>query len=258
VRTPGLALLGLLLGLPLACGPRSPEHVERAAPTHEPGPREEQPVRVLITGFNDWHDIHDARELWRCRDNPSCRLLIGDAASEEPRAFEGPLATRLRSAAPQVEWTFRTMPVTWGVFAEPPPGFDVIINIGLGVYDTDDALQLERGAYNLHEGLDAAQAAASGPIDASAAEVVLPSAALLDRIDALAGRELAGYRVRVAAARPDNSYLCNETHFFALAAQARSGSPRAVYFLHIPQPRAEGGFEALGEAVAQLVLELVR
>lgn len=214
-------------------------------------------MRVLITGFNDWHDIHDARELWRCRDNPSCRLLIGDAATGEPRSFEGPLATRLRSAAPQIAWTFRTMPVTWGVFAEPPSDFDVIINIGLGVYDTDDALQLERGAYNLHQGVDAAAVAASGPIDANAGEVVLPSAAMLERIDGLAGRELADYRVRVAEARPDNSYLCNETHFFALAAQARAGSPRAVYFLHIPQPRESGGFEALAEAVALLVLELV-
>lgn len=215
-------------------------------------------MRVLITGFNDWHDIHDARELWRCRDNPSCRLLIGAEATGEPRSFEGPLATRLRGAAPQIEWTFRTMPVTWGVFAEPPPGFDVIINIGLGVYDTDAALQLERGAYNLHQGSDAAQQPASGPIDASKPELVLPSDAMLTTIDALAGRTLAGYAIRVAAARPDNSYLCNETHFYALAEQARSGSPRAVYFLHIPQPSASGGFDALAEAVALLVLELVR
>lgn len=250
MRIAGLGLLGLLL----ACGPRSSERAGQDAAPDEPRTSEEQRVRVLITGFNDWHDIRDQAELWRCRDNPSCRLLIGDAATGEPRGFAGPLVTRLEQAAPTIAWTFRTMPVTWGVFSRVPDEYDVIINVGLGIYDRFDAIQIERGAYNLHQGEDAAGVEAEGPIDPAKPEVVLPSDAVLAKIDALAGREIAGFDVLVAAARPDNSYLCNETHWFALAAQAAAA--REVYFVHIPQPGPDG-FDPLAEALAGVILELV-
>ncbi|MEM6995755.1 MAG: hypothetical protein AAF721_34920, partial [Myxococcota bacterium] len=36
-----------------------------------------EPIAVLVTGFNDWKELGDPPNVWRCRDNPSCRLLLG-------------------------------------------------------------------------------------------------------------------------------------------------------------------------------------
>jgi hypothetical protein len=210
---------------------------------------------VLVTGFHDWEDLGDPPNVWRCRDNPSCRLLVGAESRERPTAFEGPLVERLERAAPGVEWTFSTLPVVWGAFRDVPQEHDVVVNLGLGVYDRFDALQLERGAYNLRRGLDAAGSGAPGPIDPSAAAVREPPAAMTARIDRLVGRRLAGFEVLGAEARSSNSYLCNETHWNALAALDED-RPREAYFVHIPH--AEGDdYAPLAEAVATLVLALV-
>ncbi len=231
----------------------------------------DQPLRVLVTGFHDWRDIGSPSEVWRCRDNPSCRLLIGSqglAATEPPTRHAGPLVERLVRAAPEVEWSFRTLPVTWGVFSSVPREHDVIINIGLGVYDRFDALQLERGAYNSRTGEDAAGVEVDGPIDAAQGEVLEPPATspIAARIDALVGTRIAGYEILGAAARASNSFLCNQTHWFALAAVHAGGPlPREVYFLHIPyaEPSVAGGsasdadFEPLADAVAGVVLGLI-
>lgn len=222
------------------------------------GPR----LRVLVTGFHDWHELGSPPKIWRCRANPSCRLLIGEVsldASEPPDRYAGPLIERLERAAPQIEWSFRTLPVTWNVFAQVPTEHDVIINIGLGVYDRLDALQLERGAYNLQQGDDALGLASNGAIDPSGADVLEPPAEspIAGRIDALVGTRIAGYEILGAAARPDNSYLCNQTHWFALTSVHAGQGPREAYFLHIPYA-ANDDYEPLADAVAGVVLGLLR
>lgn len=249
--------------LALACSNGASETEDPVAstavqPEPEPDP-EEQPVRVLVTGFNDWRELGEPPNVWRCRDNPSCRLLLGDAHEQPPALFQGPLVDRLLAAAPEIEWRFTTMPVSWGAFAEVPTDVDVIINIGLGVYDRFDALQLEAGAYNLRRGADATGVEQSGPIGSGADRVLEPpsSSPISARLASLAGQTFAGYTVLVATAREDNSYLCNETHYHALSTLARGeGRLREVYFLHIPYAE-DGDYQALADGVSGLVLGLL-
>jgi hypothetical protein len=256
--------LSAALGCSSGAGEAPAAAPDATAASAEPEPEDpkEAPMRVLVTGFNDWKELGEPPNVWRCRDNPSCRLLLGAETPDRPdrpEDYAGPLVARLRGRAPEVEWRFSTMPVTWEAFAEVPTDVDVIVNVGLGVYDRFDALQLEAGAFNLRQGTDAAGVARSEPIDPSAGEVLDAPAdsPIPARLDALAGQTLAGYEVVVAAARPENSYLCNETHHSALAAlRAGEGRLREVYFLHIPHAK-DGDYEALAEGVAQLVLSLV-
>jgi len=217
-------------------------------------------MRVLVTGFNDWKELGEPPNIWRCRDNPSCRLLVGRPTSAAPDELAGPLVERLRAVAPEIEWQFATLPVTWAVFAEVPDDVDVIINIGLGVYDRFDLLQLESGAYNLRKGTDAAGLELGAPIDPAAAGPVLAppeGSPIPRRLDALAGRDIAGYEVVVAEAREANSYLCNETHYRALSAVGAPtpGRLREAYFLHIPHAE-DGDYEALAAGVAGVVVAL--
>ncbi len=215
-------------------------------------------MRVLVTGFNDWRELGDPANVWRCRDNPSCRLLLGAEHDQRPMAYDGPLPARLRRRAPDIQWTFATMPVTWEAFATVPADVDVIVNLGLGVYDRFDALQLEAGAYNLRNGVDAAGRERNEAIRAGEPQV-LPApdeSPITARLEALEGRTLAGYQILVAPARAENSYLCNETHYHALSSlHAGRGALRETYFLHIPYAEA-GDYEALAEGVAAVVLEL--
>jgi hypothetical protein len=235
----------------------TPVKASEAASAKTPAEASE-PMRVLVTGFNDWRDLGEPPNLWRCRDNPSCRLLLGEAATAEPSEYAGPLVGRLRAAAPDIVWSFATMPVTWEAFSQVPAEFDVIVNIGLGVYDRFDALQLEAGAYNLRQGTDAAGIERHEPIQTAAPDV-LPApedSPIAGRLEALAGQRFAGYELVVAEARPANSYLCNETHYSALTAlHSGEGELREVYFLHIPYAE-DGDYEALAEGVAAVVLRL--
>lgn len=260
-----LILTGSVLAGCSSAGPgEPPESVveERGESEPETKPNEvDRPLRVLVTGFHDWRDLGSPPAIWRCRDNPSCRLLIGDVgveASEPPTSYAGPLVGRLERAAPEIAWSFRTMPVTWGAFSKVPTEHDVIINIGLGVYDRFDALQLERGAYNLQAGEDAAGVGVDGAIDPARAQVLEPptESPIAGRIDALVGTRIADYEILGASARAENSYLCNQTHWFALAS-VHAGGPREAYFLHIPYAE-KGDYEPLADAVAGVVLGLVR
>ena len=91
-----------------AAGSASPDAAAApAARTNRP------PARVLVTGFCDWKDLGMPPNLWRCRDNPSCRLLVGKTAQTPPPIRAGELATMLRAAAPEVEWCFETLTTTW-------------------------------------------------------------------------------------------------------------------------------------------------
>src|SRR5688572_10756943 len=100
-----------------ACSPGAIEAEDAAVPavSQNKAP-EERPMRVLVTGFNDWRDLGSPPNTWRCRDNPSCRLILGAEHDRNPSSYEGPLVVRLRRRAPDIEWSFATMPVTWEAF----------------------------------------------------------------------------------------------------------------------------------------------
>jgi hypothetical protein len=209
---------------------------------------------VLVTAFHDWHELGDPPNVWRCRDNPSCRLLVGEERMERPRELEGPLVHYLRESAPEVDFTFRTMTTEWGAFSDVPRELDLVVNLGLGVYDHADRLQLERGAINLRRGRDAGGRELAGPIEPGAPRVRMPPAAVRARIDALQGRTFHGFEVQVARARRSNSYLCNETHWYALG--ALGDRPREAYFVHIPHAK-NGDYDRLTHALGDLVLALI-
>ncbi len=247
------------------------------APTLEPQPKDPTPsssveaaapepesLRVLVTGFNDWTDLGDPPNLWRCRDNPSCRLLVGEPILDSPGTYEGPLVSALHTAAGDrgITWSFATLPVTWGAAAERTPyaEHDVVVHLGLGVYDRDDEVFVEAGAYNLRKGTDAAGQGAAEPIFESQPEILAASPAVAAAVEAVDGRTFGTMRARTMQARPQNTYLCNETHSLALDAvrrsQAEGGSLEAAFFVHIPQP-AEQDWDRLAESVAGVVIALL-
>lgn len=107
-------------------------------------------LQVLVTGFNDWRSLEG--NIWRCRDNPSCRLILGKSCNEPPLLRNGPLVRALRdSCGPgdSVEFSYQTLPVTWNTAAGLDlMRYDVVIHLGLGVYDCYDTILLEHNAYN--------------------------------------------------------------------------------------------------------------
>lgn len=242
-----------------ACAPQADTPV-----TAEPVPSSDAPLRVLVTGFNDWKELGDPPNTWRCRDNPSCRLLVGDPLIDAPTTFEGPLVTALGRAAGErnVEWSFATMPVTWGVASERTPyaEHDVVVHIGLGVYDRDDEVFVEAGAFNLRKGTDAAGDAVEEPILAGKPDVLDAPPAVAAAVANVDGRSFGAMRARAMPARVENTYLCNETHTLALDAvansQASGGRLHAAYFVHIPQPKGDD-WTALADSVAGVVVALV-
>ncbi|GEM_PF-1632149 len=279
-RPLGLSL-GLALGLSLGgCATSEQDGVGRAQRSSQVHPEAGGPgglsvdseraggtpddrLRVLVTGFNDWRELGDPPELWRCRDNPSCRLLVGPAYTGRPEDYRGPLVGALRDVAPEIDWQFETFPVTWGEFeAFPKHDFDVVVNLGLGIYDRRDTLQVEVGAFNLNTGDDARGQARTGPIsegdpDQLWAPADSPVAA---RIAAAVSRPAAEFTVRSAEARAENSYICNETHYAALRALSDGGHPNleAVYFLHLPYAAEDDDDHAkLAGGVAVLISRLV-
>jgi hypothetical protein len=218
---------------------------------------------VLVTGFFDFTDLAGSDSTCRCRDNPSCRLLLGGETSGESNEFVGELPTRLRAAAPTIEWSFALLPVTWGAARRVDfSAHDVVVSTGLGVYDRDDVLQLEDGAINLRgRRADASGRRDPGRIARRSARVFRPHGeALRTRMCALAGRRFGSYTCTIRVARAANAYLCNETHYLALSALERCrrdvGRLRAVFFVHLPRPRAND-YALLGVGVASLVRTLV-
>lgn len=97
---------------------------------------------------------------------------------------------------------------------------------------------------------------------------------LQSNYDALEGTELpGGFELKLVGARPQNAFLCNETHYRALKAvdahassltypgpEAVTHGPKAVYFLHIPYARggSEDNHVELATAVAALITRMVR
>jgi hypothetical protein len=224
---------------------------------------ENQPLRVLVTGFNDWKDLGEPPNVWRCRDNPSCRLLVGDSLDAAPHTFEGPLVRALKTAAGDrsVAWSFSTLPVTWGVTTERTDygAYDVVVHLGLGVYDRKDEVFVEAGAFNHRRGTDVAGRAVDEAIVEGKPSVIEAPPHVAAAVRAVDGRRFGEMRARAMEARDANAYLCNETHTLALEAVRESlageGALQAAYFVHIPQPAAED-WTPLADAVAGVVVAL--
>ena len=242
----------------------------RAAVSGGTSSGDEEALRVLVTGFNDWKGLGEPPNVWRCRDNPSCRLLVGDETPDKPSAHQGPLARRLlahrREDGRSIAWSFATMPVTWGVAdsLEDYTDYDIVVHLGLGVYDTFDELMLEDGAYNLRKGEDAAGRDSHQTIGGDAGSRVLDAteeSGIAGRVRGLNEQHFGDYTLVVARAREDNAYLCNETHYRALERVNASVRDRArlqsAYFLHIPYAK-DDDYERLADGVAAVVFALVK
>lgn len=250
--------------------------------------------RVLVTGFHDWRDTDG--NFWRCRDNPSCRVLLGSPCPVPPITRNGPLMRELRSCCPEAEIDYVTLPVTWGAAnGLDLSSYDVVVHIGLGVYDSRKVLLLENGAYNARRGVDVSSRspthstieASDGPVlvnrsmEVRKAHIIgvlcsrLANALLhhctQERYAALKEISLpCGFELEMAFAREENTFLCNETHYRALKAvceadiacelsgrepQGAERRPKAAYFVHIPYARA--GVDDDHEELAKAIGALV-
>ena len=241
-------------------------HKEESVIEEDAGPR----PRVLITGFNDWRDLEG--NLFRCRDNPSCRLLLGAPHDAVPtKAPRGPLVRALLGQV-DADFFFTTLPVTWGTAVQrlDRSSFDMVIHLGLGVYDSTNKILLERGAYNLRCAAKDASGAV-GPnqkIEEGGAECLLGNGGMQLRYEALArcppalvtsANESETFMLVEAPARAANTYICNETHWSALMECEQPGRLKAAYFIHVPYAHEDDPtHEKLAAAVATLIERIVR
>ena len=172
--------------------------------------------RVLITAFHDWRDVQG--NVWRCRDNPSCRLLLGEAVSTPPLKRNGPLVQALTRTDISADFTFQTLPVTWGTAnGLDLHSYDIVIHLGLGVYDNFRTILLENGAYNFrNNGSDALNHQGADEVIESGAQKHLKlDSAMLKRYADL--RRMPStlttdptFEVVEAPSRRENTYICNE------------------------------------------------
>lgn len=196
------------------------------------------PLRVRVTGFHDWKELGEPADPWRCRDNPSGRLLVGVCRGQRPESPRGPLPRWLSAHGTDIaQWSFESLPVTWAAVRDDHPDHaDVVIHLGLGVYDRHDQILMEHGAYNFAQGADAVGELADGPVESAGPRVMSSTPGARAVIAALDGRRVAGLELRRVDARPDNVFLCNRTHYASLASAHVATPPRDVLFLHLPHP----------------------
>ena len=248
-----------------------------------------EPYRVLVTGFCDWKGLRG--NVWRRRDNPSCRLLVGaaqrvgvdptPAADGAAGAQSGELTRRLweSSAAGAtvdgrpVEFTFKLKPVVWdnavGPFCAECMHYDSVIHLGLGVYDSTNTILIEQGAFNQTKGTDVIGVERDcAADDRVAAQVLQPAAggavpAAIARAIGI-GLDKDGFKICGAPARRSNTYLCNQTHWKALraldlaaTAEPKPGRLRSVFFLHIPHPQVTGQYAPLASALHGVIGQLL-
>jgi hypothetical protein len=174
--------------------------------------------------------------------------------------------------------------------------YDVVVHLGLGVYDNFTDILIEDGAFNLRcDHTDAlghrppSKRLAQQEEDSSnnrspICDILQGTAATKQVVSRLAAAAASsssasssslplpgGFRLKVVGARPENSYICNETHWRALTAlhevgvgnsdgessQSANGRLRAAYFVHIPYAQDRTDHRALAEAVADVVAHLV-
>lgn len=215
--------------------------------------------KLLVTGFCDWRELGDPPAIWRCRDNPSGRLLTGAATEGPAPVLQGPLAERLRRAE-DLDVDLALLPVTWGAFARLPPlaEYDAVFHIGLGGAQAGDQLLLETGATNLRERRDALGQLPPTAMIEPDGPTTRPLEPNMERaVRALAGRQLGDYQLLAAEPRRNNVFLCNETLYLALAAAAAEPRPIRATFVHVPASD-EAALEPLSAVLLQLLRALAR
>lgn len=238
------------------------------------GGRSRSSARILVTGFHDWEGLDNPPNVWKICKNPSARLLVGDACDAPPSEKKGPLAKVLRklerSTRAGWEFSFQTLPTTWrSSWCLDRSFFDVVIHLGLGVYDCVDKILVEDGAINKRANLkDAAgNLPPAGMLDEKGPNVLEASPRQRRAIADIDGRTVSGggnsdtpplFTVQRVAARPENSYICNETHWSGLldVQRGKGRRPAAVFFVHIPFPKVNEDYEPLATAVAAVIDEL--
>ena len=217
--------------------------------------------RVLVTGFHDWRELEN--NIWRCRDNPSCRLLFGPPSASPPVERAGPLVRALKSV--DADFSFQSLPVVWGTAgACDPLSFDLVVHMGLGVYDSTDKILLECGAYNARFGNDALGQPAGQTMDAGAPQILMDET-MRTNVTALEGSRLpGGHTVETAMARPANTYICNETNWRALKAVEHAATHpechlKHAYFVHLPYAASKDEtHEQLAASVASLIERMLQ
>ena len=228
--------------------------------------------RILVTGFGDWKKLQDPPNIWKICENPSARLLTGCACENGPPVGEktGPLAQRLRSIGAARRWhfSFQTLPTVWrSSWSLDRPSYDAVVHLGLGVYDSFHSILVEDGAVNQRVAApDASGAMPPSPLldEGAPPSAVLEAPPRQRRAVEAAVEGLAeelklhgGFSVRAIRARPENSYICNETHWRGLEELATAGRLSGVFFVHIPYPETPGEYGPLAGAVAAVVEKLV-
>ena len=216
---------------------------------------------VLITGFYDWRGLGHPPEIYRCKENPSCRVLTGVGVGE--RGYKGGLAKKLTQWSdnhPNVKVNFRVLPVTWkhlGLVKRDR--YQIIIHLGLGVYDSFHNILIEEGAYNLHRGKDAMGHRLNQVIRPHQPTVLNAPIHIRRGIErALKAKLPPPFSLTKVKAREKNTYLCNATHYEALEFinKAMSTPLPETYFVHIPHREGDTD-EALTLAIFNIIKALV-
>ena len=188
----------------------------------------------------------------------------------KPDATRGPLARQLESIRQTadgrpVDWTFEVLPVLWGIGrAIPAQDFDVVINIGLGVYDCDSTIYLEHGAHNGRSGsVDAAGPpnALAPQIEAGAANTLTAPRRVASKLRAVAGDFAINgdvYTAEMKRARRSNNYVCNETHYLMLRQLSARQRLCRAYFIHIPKPPDISGYAPLALLLKTNIEQLIQ
>lgn len=217
--------------------------------------------RILVTGFCDWRELGEPPIFWRCRDNPSGRLLTGNATTSTTPLFAGALACRLQNTD-ELDADFALLPVLWGAFHRLSiTGYDALIHIGLG-RQAPGLLLLEDGAINRRERRDAAGELPATAIIEKQGPCSRPlSPAASASLHRLAKEQSThGYQIQLTEPRPANVYLCNETHYLSLQATAQLsrqlGRDIRSYFIHIPSVD-EASHATLGAALDRVIRTLM-
>jgi pyrrolidone-carboxylate peptidase len=222
--------------------------------------------RCLITGFNDWRNLSNIQDIWVSDENPSSRLILGQSSREPSIIRRGDLVQVLKKINIAVDWSFATLPTLWRTSRSLDLAYyDIVIHLGLGVYDNKRTILVECGAYNERcSSPDASGSMSpSSTICTGGPAVLVAPLRVASAVVSAADLELSGgFRVELAPARQSNTYICNETHYRALEAvhlaECCPGTRlRAAYFVHIPYPDEPDNYGALADAVGAVIVRLV-
>ena len=219
--------------------------------------------RVLVTGFHDWHGI--AGNVWRYENNPTAKFLLGwtndDDGDDEPHTqvtgrYSGALAILLQNERSDVDWHFLTLPVVWNTANSIDyASYDIVINMGLDTSVPPKHVHLEDGAYNKRSVADGIGFAP--PTDVCDTHelkgAVLYNKAVGEVIaDVCETTFDGGMTCARAVARPENTYICNETNWTGL-----QSSVEYNYFAHVPQVTTEDDYYGMSDTMFTVITRLV-